>query len=151
MASKVSLEDNIEIRDPTVFELLVLGGVIGGIAGGLAFAILVAVYSTGTDFFSVVGNLFLETNSVVIGFIIHIGIAILFGILFGIILIVFPKLGSTQVITILSGLVWGLFLWIVAGNILMSLILGTPLDQEFALLFKIDTWTSANNIRSRGG
>ena len=152
MSNPVQKNAEYEILDPSVFELIVYGGIIGGIAGGLAFSLIIFILTPTGNFYNLVANLFLETNDTLIGFVVHIGIAITFGIMFGVLLIFIPKLGSSQLITLLTAVVWGFILWVVAANILMPLILNdfSNINEVLSLdrLLSLDTWTNEDALRS---
>ncbi|MHA1992054.1 MAG: hypothetical protein ACW981_16985 [Candidatus Hodarchaeales archaeon] len=145
----VEKNDEYEIVNASVFELIVYGGIIGGIAGGLAFSLLILILTPSSGFYSTVAGLFLTDNTdVLTGFFVHIGIAVIFGTMFGLGLIMFPKLGSSQLITFVSGIVWALILWIVAAHILMPFIMSGYQNLGGTDLLALDTWTSEGSIRS---
>jgi hypothetical protein len=145
----VEKNNEYDVVNPSVFELIVYGGVIGGIAGGLAFSLLILILTPSSGFYSTVAGLFLTDNTdVLTGFFVHIGIAVLFGTMFGLGLIMVPKLGSSQLITFVSGIIWGFVLWIVAAHILMPFIMSGYQNLNGTDLLALDTWTNEGSIRS---
>ncbi|OLS16768.1 MAG: hypothetical protein HeimC3_51880 [Candidatus Heimdallarchaeota archaeon LC_3] len=138
----------VEVVNPSLFQLIFLGGVIGGIAGGLAFGILLLIQSGNTDFFLSVSNLFVKFDDVTLGILSHIGFAILFGILFGLVLIFLPQLGSSQPITVVTSLFWGFFLWVIAANVIFRVFFeGLGLEAS-TFIFDLDYWLLDFNIQS---
>ncbi|OLS26563.1 MAG: hypothetical protein HeimC3_08820 [Candidatus Heimdallarchaeota archaeon LC_3] len=154
MSNTIQRNSEYEVTNPSVFELIFLGGVLGGIGGGFAFSLLILLLTPGSGFYTAVAGLFLPSSDVLVGFVVHIGIAVVFGIMFGIGLIFIPKLGSSQMMTLISGLVWALILWIIAAHILMPLIVfefsSEIISSTFSLdyLISTDTWLSQNSVNS---
>ena len=137
---------NKDSEIPEWIFLLMVGGVIGGIAGGIAFGILKLLTITNVDFFIVVAGLFIDSSDPLIGGIVHLLIAIFFGLLFGTALVLIPRLGSNQVTTLSGSIIWSFILWIIAANVLMPLLLGQPLDNLITNLFTLENWISQQNL-----
>lgn len=95
-----------------------LAGTIGGTVGGLAFGLV--MYAVGM--FPTVARL-VNDDSFTTGLLVHLGISLLFGALYGLLLA--WRAGSWRAAVSL-GLVYGVFWWVLGANILMPLLLGVP-------------------------
>ncbi|MHA2364825.1 MAG: hypothetical protein ACXAC7_12795 [Candidatus Hodarchaeales archaeon] len=126
---------------------LIISSLIGGITGGLAFGIFMYIVTLDTSFFVLVSGL-VDASDALIGFSVHMGISVFFGLLFGLIMLFIPKFKDNLALTLSLGLVWGILLWIVAAGIAMPLLMDMPLDFVTNNLFKLDYWTSEGKIRS---
>jgi uncharacterized membrane protein YagU involved in acid resistance len=93
-------------------------GVLAGLAGGLIFGALMAMQGM----LPMVGML-VGRDSTVIGFMVHMVISSLAGVIFGVLAV---RLTSSWGLALVSGLVYGVIWWVVGALILMPLMLGMP-------------------------
>lgn len=104
---------------------LVQAGTTGGIVGGIFFGLLLAGLGTLPLIAELVGS-----DSVVIGFVVHMLISALFGALFGLAL----ELAQVKLSRALSyGILYGLFWWVAGALTLMPLLLGLSPNYAQAL------------------
>jgi ABC-type uncharacterized transport system permease subunit len=103
-------------------------GITGSLVGGLMFGVMMAMMGMLTKIAGMMGS-----DSAVVGFIIHMMISFIFGIVFT----VFT--GMTRWNGILSGLVFGVVLWFLFPFILMPMMMG---NSDMAFKFTTDSMMS---------
>jgi uncharacterized membrane protein YagU involved in acid resistance len=94
-------------------------GAFAGLMGGLAFGVVMVV----SNMLPMVGML-IGQNDANIGFAVHIVISAIIGAGFGIVMAV--NTAERPIITVLIGILYGFFWWILGGLILMPILLGMP-------------------------
>ena len=94
-------------------------GALAGLAGGLVFGIIMVI----SNMLPTVGML-VGQDSAIIGFVVHIMISAAIGIGFG--AIMGRNTAERPVATIVIGIAYGFFWWILGGLTLMPLLLGMP-------------------------
>jgi uncharacterized membrane protein YagU involved in acid resistance len=116
----------------------IINGIIGGIVGGVVFGLMMMMTMPGM--MEVIGTLIFGQQNLLIGWITHILISIIFGAGFavGIILLATPlSLDLANiVISLIAGAVYGVVVWIIGPLIIMPLMMGMPLFNinEMALM-----------------
>ncbi len=113
--SKTVSPANIVKRSSRLLRL----GAIAGLVGGLVFGIIMVI----SNMLPMVGML-IGQNSATVGFGLHIVISAIIGAGFGMVM----ALNTTKrpMVTVLIGIAYGFFWWILGGLILMPLLLGMP-------------------------
>jgi hypothetical protein len=144
METKISKK---EIKQE-LLSLAMLAAVIGGIGGGIAFSILWLIQAPNLEIFKFIGTTFLRLDDPLFGAVVHFAIAIFFGLCFGISLVFIPKLGSNQLVTILSAVVFGIFIWGTLAKYIPPLLNGTPIETVVLAYFTLDNWFAANSLSS---
>lgn len=109
----------------------VLAGVVGGLAGGLAFGIIMQITGIVLLVAALVGG---STASV--GWGVHLAISVLFGLIY---IALFRRWLGPVGITIVLGLSYGWFWWVVGGLLIMPTWLGSP---ELVLSLNVTAWQS---------
>lgn len=99
----------------------VTGGAIGGLVGGMVFGMMMQMMGMIPMVAMLVGS-----ESVVVGWGVHLGISLLFGIVFG---FAVQRIALSWGSTIGAGLVYGMMLWVAGPLLLMPAKLGMPLLQ----------------------
>ena len=107
--------DNLFNRSKRLIRL----GAFAGLMGGLAFGAVMVV----SNMLPMVGML-IGQNDANIGFVVHIVISAIIGAGFGIVMAV--NTAERPIITVLIGILYGFFWWILGGLILMPILLGMP-------------------------
>lgn len=93
-------------------------GVVAGLVGGSVFGVQMAVGGMLPMVAQMIGS-----DSVVVGFILHLIISAVIGATYGLIA---PRLPGGWLITIGAGIVFGVIWWILGALIIMPLVLGMP-------------------------
>lgn len=93
-------------------------GVVAGLVGGSVFGVQMAVGGMLPMVAQMIGS-----ESVVVGFILHLIISAVIGATYGLIA---PRLPGGWLITIGAGIVFGVIWWILGALIIMPLVLGMP-------------------------
>ena len=109
----------------SVLSKRVISGVVGGVAGGMAFGMLMAMMGMLPTVAGLAGS-----NSPIVGFMVHMLISIVIGVIFG--LVAGPRITSFQ-----GGAIWGLangvVWWILGPIVIMPLMMGMGL--QFGAMF----------------
>ena len=109
----------------------VLAGVAGGLAGRLAFGIIMQVTGIVLLVAALVGG---STASV--GWGVHLAISVLFGLIY---VALFRRWLGPAGVTIVLGLSYGWFWWVLGGLLIMPTWLGSP---ELVLTLNVTAWQS---------
>lgn len=94
----------------------IVKGVVAGLVGGSVFGVQMAVGGMLPMVAQMIGS-----ESVVVGFILHLIISAVIGASYGVIA---PRLSPNWLVTIAAGLVFGLVWWVIGALIIMPLALG---------------------------
>jgi uncharacterized membrane protein YagU involved in acid resistance len=94
-------------------------GAIAGLIGGLGFGVVMLL----TNMLPMVGMLVRQSNANT-GFLVHMAISALFGVIFGAIMGLFTW--RRPLVTYLVGFAYGLFWWVLGALVLMPILLGMP-------------------------
>jgi uncharacterized membrane protein YagU involved in acid resistance len=110
---------------------LAIAGAVAGLGGGLVFGMLMGMMGMLPMVAMLVGS-----ESALVGFIVHMAISALLGIIFG--------LGAARFLTglgsaIVAGLVYGVIWWVLGALVLMPLMLGM---SQMVLAIGPDQWMS---------
>ncbi len=116
----------IDIRTST--KSLLSRGVLGGLLGGAMFGALMQMMKM----IPAVAML-VKSNSISVGWTVHLGISIFFGIVFALLISVLPNLKFNGA---LLGAVYGMALWVVGSLVLMPARLHMPLFDLNAMAWK---------------
>ncbi len=145
-------EYSIEEHPHATVLIVLLASIAGGIAGGIVFGVLMYLTVPNLGMFKLIASLFIDSTDPVIGFLTHVGIAIIFGSFFALLLVVFPKLGENIWTTIISGVTYGgIVLWIIGPHLLMPLFLGVPVSEVLNAMLTVDTWIQRSSLESLVG
>ena len=136
-------EGAADTRPPEDRSRALKGGVVAGIVGGLALAVYLAIQAiaqgaalapvfkgAALPFFSPdrVGSPAWDPAPVALGLIAHLGVSILWGVLFGLLFYGLSRAG-----TIVAGLFWGLVVWLAMFYVVLPLVGGFGVTQATPL------------------
>src|SRR3990172_7816756 len=134
-----------------IVSLATLAAVLGGIGGGIAFGTLWIIQAPDLSVFKGVGTTFLRIDDPIVGALVHISIAIVFGTVFGLSLVFVPRLGTSQIITVIAATIFGILIWGTLAKFIPSLLNQTPFDTVLSNYFIFDRWISEASLRSLVG
>jgi uncharacterized membrane protein YagU involved in acid resistance len=116
IATTAPARSNISIRN----------GILAGLAGGIIFGILMQMMGMMTMLAGIMGS-----KSDVVGWMMHLMISAIFGLIYGVLAF---KISSKWAV---SGLVYGMILWVAGPLVMMPMMMGMPL-----FMFTGMTWMS---------